>query len=107
MAFKAKEDGPMSSQRHKPEEIVAKLRQVEVLVAPGTPVADAIRSIGVTEVEFCPIPQCSKPNHLRPKNNKETPDVTRSFSRGRPWRFRSRARFHTRLALKALKGPSS
>src|SRR3712207_3724921 len=52
MAFKAKEDGPMSSQRHKPEEIVAKLRQVDVLVAPGTPVADAIRSIGVTEVGF-------------------------------------------------------
>ena len=40
----------MSTKRHKPEEIVAKLRQVDVLVAQGTPVADAIRSIGVTEV---------------------------------------------------------
>jgi putative transposase len=40
----------MSSKRHTPEEIVAKLRQVDVLVAPGTPVADAIRAIGVTEV---------------------------------------------------------
>src|SRR3712207_5887595 len=40
----------MSRKRHKPEEIVAKLRQVEVLVAQGTPVADAVRSIGVTEV---------------------------------------------------------
>ena len=40
----------MSRKRHKPEEIVAKLRQVDVLVAQGTPVADAIRSIGVTEV---------------------------------------------------------
>ena len=37
------------SKRHKPEEIVAKLRQVDVLVAQGKPVADAIRSIGVTE----------------------------------------------------------
>ena len=37
---------------HKPEEIVAKLRQVDVLTAQGTPVADAIRSIGVTEVTY-------------------------------------------------------
>jgi hypothetical protein len=28
MAFKPKEDGPMSNKRHKPEEIVSKLRQV-------------------------------------------------------------------------------
>jgi putative transposase len=42
----------MSRKRHKPEEIVAKLRQVDVLVAQGTPVADAIRSIGVTEVTY-------------------------------------------------------
>ena len=40
----------MSRKRHKPEEIVAKLRQVDVLTAQGTPVADAVRSIGVTEV---------------------------------------------------------
>ena len=40
----------MSRKRHKPEEIVSKLRQVDVLVAQGTPVADAIRSMGVTEV---------------------------------------------------------
>jgi hypothetical protein len=33
-----------------PEEIVAKLRQVDVLVSRGTPVADAVRQIGVTEV---------------------------------------------------------
>ena len=37
--------------RHKPEEI-AKLRQVEVLTGQGTSMADAIRSIGVTEVTF-------------------------------------------------------
>jgi putative transposase len=42
----------MSRKRHKPEEIVAKLRQVDVLVAQGTPVADAIRTIGVTEVTY-------------------------------------------------------
>ena len=34
---------------HAPEEIVAKLRQVEVLAAQGKPVAEAVRAIGVTE----------------------------------------------------------
>jgi putative transposase len=38
--------------KHKPEEIVAKLRQVDVLTSQGTPIADAIRSIGVTEVTY-------------------------------------------------------
>jgi hypothetical protein len=33
---------------HTPEEIVAKLRQVEVLAAQGEAVAEAVRSIGVT-----------------------------------------------------------
>lgn len=42
----------MPKKRHKPEEIVAKLRQVDVLVSQGQPVADAIRSIGVTEVSY-------------------------------------------------------
>ena len=42
----------MPKKRHKPEEIVAKLRQVDVLVLQGQPVADAIRSIGVTEVSY-------------------------------------------------------
>jgi hypothetical protein len=42
----------MSRKRHKPEESVAKLRQVDVLVSQGQSVADAIRAIGVTEVGF-------------------------------------------------------
>ena len=42
----------MSRKRHRPEEIVAKLRQVEVLTAQGRTVAEAIRSIGVTEVTY-------------------------------------------------------
>jgi putative transposase len=40
------------AKKHKPEEIVAKLRQVDVLISQGTPTADAIRSIGVTEVTY-------------------------------------------------------
>jgi putative transposase len=37
---------------HKPEEIVAKLRQVDVLVSQVRGVADAIRAIGATEVKY-------------------------------------------------------
>ena len=40
------------SKRHKPEEIVTKLRQAEVLTGQGKTVAEAIRSVGVTEVTF-------------------------------------------------------
>src|SRR4051812_49733169 len=42
----------MSKKRHTAEEIVAKLRQVDVLTAQGRTVAEAIRSIGVTEVTY-------------------------------------------------------
>ena len=42
----------MPKKRHKAEEIVAKLRQVEVLSAQGQSIAEAIRSIGVTEVTY-------------------------------------------------------
>jgi hypothetical protein len=40
----------MGKKRHTAEEIVAKLRQVDVLTAQGRTVAEAIRQIGVTEV---------------------------------------------------------
>ena len=42
----------MARKHHKPEEIVGKLRQVEVLVGEGKPVAEAIRAIGVTEPTY-------------------------------------------------------
>ena len=42
----------MLKKRDKPEEIVAKLRQVDVLVSQGKPVAEAVRSIAVTEVTY-------------------------------------------------------
>ena len=42
----------MPNKRHHPEEIVAKLRQVDVLTSQGQSVADAVRSIGVTEVTY-------------------------------------------------------
>ena len=40
----------MARERHTPDEIVAKLRQVDVLVAQGQAVAEAIRALGVSEV---------------------------------------------------------
>lgn len=42
----------MARKRHMAEEIVAKLRQVDVLMAQGRLVADAVRAIGVTEVTY-------------------------------------------------------
>ena len=42
----------MVNKRHKPEEIVTKLRQVEVLVGQGMARIDAIREIGVVEQTY-------------------------------------------------------
>jgi transposase-like protein len=42
----------MPRKHHKPEEVVAKLRQVDVLVSQGQAMADAIRAIGVSEVTY-------------------------------------------------------
>ena len=42
----------MAGKRPKPEEIVSKLRQVEVLQGQGMPIADAARQIGVTQQTY-------------------------------------------------------
>jgi transposase-like protein len=42
----------MASKRHKPEEIVAKLRQVEVLAGQGMARIDAIREVSITEQTY-------------------------------------------------------
>ncbi len=41
--------GMAGKKAHTPEEIVAKLRQAEVMIGQGKTVADAVRAIGVTE----------------------------------------------------------
>lgn len=46
------EDAGMPQKKHKPEEIVAKLRQVDVLVSQGQSVAEAVRSISVTQFTY-------------------------------------------------------
>jgi putative transposase len=51
MVFGSKEDR-MPRKNYKPEEIVAKLRQVDVLTSQGKTVGEAIRSIGVSEVTY-------------------------------------------------------
>jgi len=43
----------MPRKKHKPEEIVAKLRQVDVLVSQGRSMSEAVRSIGVTRFTYC------------------------------------------------------
>jgi lipoprotein-anchoring transpeptidase ErfK/SrfK len=43
----------MPRNRHKPEEITAKLQQVDVLVAQGWSAADAARQVGITESRYC------------------------------------------------------
>ena len=42
----------MAGKRDKPEEIVVKLRQVEVLQGQGMSVGDAVRQIGVTQQTY-------------------------------------------------------
>ena len=42
----------MSKRSYKPEEIAAKLRQVNVVRSQGSTIADAIRQIAVSEVTF-------------------------------------------------------
>src|SRR6476620_9722344 len=42
----------MAGKKHKPDEAVVKLRQVDVLVSQGQSVAEAIRAISVSEVTY-------------------------------------------------------
>ena len=42
----------MPRKRYTPEEIVAKLRQVDVLTAQGQSIAEAVRTIAVTETTY-------------------------------------------------------
>ena len=52
MAFKPVETEDMPRKRHTAEEVVPKLRQVDVLSSQGKSIAEAIRSTGVSEVTY-------------------------------------------------------
>jgi transposase len=45
-------DGTMARKHHKPEEVVAKLRQVDVLTGQGKSIAEAVKTIAVTETTY-------------------------------------------------------
>jgi hypothetical protein len=42
----------MPRRRQSPEDVVAKLRQVDALIAQGLAIGDALRSTGVTDVTY-------------------------------------------------------
>ena len=42
----------MGIKRHKPEEIVAKLRQVDILTGQGKSIGEAVKTIAVTETTY-------------------------------------------------------
>jgi transposase-like protein len=42
----------MAKRNYKPEEIVSKLRQADVLIAQGTTIPDVVRTLGVTQVTY-------------------------------------------------------
>jgi len=52
MSHCIKEDQNMPRNKRTSEEIVAKLRQVDVFVSQGSPVAGAVRQFGVAEVTY-------------------------------------------------------
>ena len=42
----------MAKRNYKPEEIVSKLRQADVLIAQGAKIPDVVRTLGVTQVTY-------------------------------------------------------
>jgi putative transposase len=42
----------MAKRNYKPEEIVSKLRQADVLIAQGSKISDVVRTLGVTQVTY-------------------------------------------------------
>ena len=42
----------MARKRHKPEEIIAKLRQVDVLTGQGRSISEAVKTIAVTKTTY-------------------------------------------------------
>ena len=52
MSYGIKEVQTMPRKKRAPEEIVAKLRQIDALRSQSSSVADAVRHIGLTEVTY-------------------------------------------------------
>ena len=60
----------MGIKRHRPEVIVTKLRQVEVLVGQGLARIDAIREVQITEQTFYRTDDASNTEEWEPLNSK-------------------------------------
>src|ERR1700755_3554627 len=69
----------MARKRYKPEEIVAKLRQVDVLVSQGQNMVDAIRQIGGSEGTYYSVRQ--EVGGLRTEQVRRLKDLERENSR--------------------------
>jgi len=71
----------MPQKKHKPEEIVAKLRQVDVLLSQGRPVAEAIRAISVTSFTYIDA-RVTSVSYLEPAAELLRPHQTKKFVAG-------------------------
>jgi putative transposase len=86
----------MAGKREKPEDIVAKLRQVEVLQGQGLTIAEAVRQIGVTEQTYyrwrkqyggMNRTQLKRLKELEKENQRELPRVCRRLQLLREWSY--------------------
>jgi hypothetical protein len=71
----------MAIKRPKPEEIVVKLRQVEVLMRQGMPRIDAIRQISVTEQTYYRLLSAMQRIACRAMGRRSTAEWAQSNSR--------------------------
>ena len=70
----------MPTKRHKPEDVIAKLQQVDVLVAQGQGIVDATRQVGISERKYhrwrqeheaLKRDEVKKPEHKSPKDSSQ------------------------------------
>jgi putative transposase len=78
----------MPKKRYRPEEIISKLREADVLISQGKKVVEVIKAIGVTEVTYyrwrqeyggMSVPQAKRLKELEKENErlrKEVSDLT-------------------------------
>lgn len=98
----------MPRKKHQPEETVAKLRQVDVLLSPGHPVSEAIRTISGT-----PLRMVVSDNGSEFTSNASSPGLAGSSREGgrngtegeNPWPAAENAAFLTRFSTSFCLAP--
>ena len=63
----------MPQKRYRPEEIIAKLREAEVLLGRGKKVPDVVKAIGISEVSYYRSPQGVRRSRCFPGQAPEGP----------------------------------